>query len=870
MNKYLSILLTTVYIGSIGVVNANQSESMATSLNQAKTQQLSYSHNTESHINNNSSQYKHTGKILTNNTLQHELTNNESNNLPSYHRFNSAPNYNSYNFNNTNYHNNTQNNYNSATDKNTQNSPRLPANKVMLNFDNADIVSVIKSISKLSGRNFVIDPRVKGTINIVSDQPINKTDSYKVLETALRMQGFATVENNGVINVIPEPEAKSYGMQTYTNNNSQTSEYGNQIITKIFVIQNGLATQIATAIRPFVSNNNIVSVYPVNNTIVVSDYSNNMTRITKIINKLTSISTTSLDKPLVITLQNSIAGDIAQTLRSFVGSSGSSNTSGTEGPSVNISIDPDSNSLILTSGSTSKLQELQELALALDKRALQNENYFHVVYLKNADAYHVADVLNAVVSGQPNVNLTATSSQSKFAQEPGSVFSSGGGSSGGTGIGSSTGSSAQNNTTSNSANSANDKDHAKVFIQAEPTTNSLIIRAPTTIYRNLLSIIKMLDIRRAQIMIEAMIAQVNTTQSGTFGVQWLVGGGNNNVGAFGVANYGQNGNSLSNLATNAALANGGGSAPAAPSIPGEVYVGLVTGTTSVGGQTIPSLGALADMITANSVGNILSRPTMITLDNETARIMVGSNIGIPNGSFTATAGQAGNLTTTITRQDLGTVLQIKPLITQSGAIQLDVWQENSLLDPNQPINSLQNGPSFLKRNMRATLLVDDGQIIALGGMTEDSISIIQNGVPGLSKIPYLGWLFSWQSRTHSKTNLVLFLRPVIIKNADGAKALTNQRYDYIIRQQENVQATGNAVLPTITPVTLENQMPYNNQSSLPQNNESITQAQQQTNDGVIDLTNQGKNINNSSTQAIKVTTTKYHANDSQTVVTPNQ
>ncbi len=154
------------------------------------------------------------------------------------------------------------------------------------------------------------------------------------------------------------------------------------------------------------------------------------------------------------------------------------------------------------------------------------------------------------------------------------------------------------------------------------------------------------------------------------------------------------------------------------------------------------------------------------MDNEEARIMVGQNIGIPNGSFTATSGAPGNLATTVQRRDLGVILQIKPLITQSGAIQLDVYQEDSKVDPATLANTV-NGPTITERTLRTTLLVDDGQIIALGGMTEDTIQIVQNGIPGLSEIPYLGWLFSWQQRTHSKTNLVLFLRPVIIKNAEG-------------------------------------------------------------------------------------------------------
>ena len=451
----------------------------------------------------------------------------------------------------------------------------------------------------------------------------------------------------------------------------------------------------------------------------------------------------------------------------------------------------------------------------------------HVVYLKNADANHVADVLRSVVNGQENPDITASSLQSRFVTEPTSSFgatgsSNGGGGMGGGGSRSSSSSSSSSRGSAVSGNNTNNKDGPKLLVQAEPTTNSLIIQAPQSIYKNLRMIIEMLDVRRAQVMVEAMVADVNTTQSGSFGIQWLVGGGNNNAGILGLTNYAGNGGSLSSLANTVAGAGSGGQAGASGiNIPGEVYVGLVTGTTTVGGQTIPTLGALANMLTANSVGNVLSRPTMITLDNEEARIMVGSNIGIPNGSFQNTAAQAGSLVTTITRQDLGTVLQIKPLITQNGTIQLDIYQEDSLLDPNQPANASANGPSFLKRNMRATILVDDGQIIALGGMTQDSITLQQNGVPGLSSIPYLGWLFSWQSRRHTKSNLVLFLRPVIIKNAEGYRALSNQRYNYIVGNQSQVNAKGSLVLPEIKAVTLDNQLPYSNGSIPGQDSPSL-------------------------------------------------
>lgn len=708
-------------------------------------------------------------------------------------------------------------------DKDIESGPLNP-NQVVLNFENSDIQTTIKAISQLSGKNFVVDPRVKGTVTIISDKPISKKDSYKVLETALRMQGFAVVEGDGVIKVLPEVDAKTYGVQL-ENSFKRNKTVGDQVVTKIFIIQHGSAMQLSNTLRPLVAPNNSISVYQNSNALIITDYASNIERIGKLIEQLSSDSLTET-KPVIVDLKYAVAADVLQVLQSYLqggGSSGGYSSGGSnDGPTTTITVIPNTNSLIIYSTVKSRINELKNLALQLDKNNAELKDGLHVVYLKNADAAHIADVLKAVAYGQDNPDLQASSSLAKLSSEPSSSFSSGGGGMGG----GSGGRSSSNAPRSTVMPQNNDKNAPKIMIQAEPTTNSLIIKAPDSVYRNLRMIIDMLDIRRAQVMIEAMIVDVNTTLAGGFGIQWLVGGGNNSIGAIGIANYGGSTNggpssALSSIATGvggAVAATGGGANAgagaigAAASIPNEVLVGLVTGTVNVGGQQIPSIGALADMISSNNAFNVISRPTLLTLDNEEARIMVGQNVGIPNGSFQNTAAQAGSLVTTVTRQDLGTQLVIKPLITQSGAIQLDVYQEDSKVDTTSIVANSQNGPTFLKRNMRSTLLVDDGQIIAIGGMTMDSIDMKRNGVPLLSDIPLIGWLFSWQARSHVKQNLVLFLRPVIIKNAEGLLALSNKRYNYIVGEQDKVKAKGNLLLPRIDPVTLENQLPYNSAS----------------------------------------------------------
>ncbi len=712
---------------------------------------------------------------------------------------------------------------------------KLDDNKVILNFENSDIQSTIKAISKLSGKNFVIDPKVKGNITIVSDQPIAKVDTYKVLETALRMQGFAVVEGNGVIKVLAENDAKTYGNSIANTHNQK--QLGDEIITKVFIIQKGSASQLASSLRPIISSNNAISVYQNSNALIITDYASNISRITQIINQV-SVSNQQNIKPIIIQLKYATAADVAQVVQSYLqngatsGSSGGYSGGGSSGnsdtPTVSITVDALSNSIIVYSAIKEQSLSLRDLILTLDKNNNITNNNLHVVYLRNGDAAHIAEVLRVVAFDQENPDLTATSALSKFANEPSSMFegnSSGSGSSGSSTASSSgsgsayKGTSSYNGSSNKNSNNGQNNNAPKILIQAEPNTNSLIIKAPDAIYRNLRMIIDMLDVRRAQVMIEAMIADINSTNTGAFGIQWVVGAGNNNLGGLAAANYGGGGSSLSGIATTAVTANaavkgggaGGATAGGGINLPNEVFVGLVTGNVSIGGQQIPSISALADMIAATHSVNILSRPTLITLDNEEAKIMVGSNVPVPNGSYVNTASSNNNMTTTYERKDIGTFLDIKPLITQSGAIQLDVYQEDSQIDTSaQTATTDQSGPSFLKRNIRATLLVDDGQIIAIGGMTRDSIDLQKNGVPVLSSIPYLGWLFSWEKRTHVKQNLVLFLRPVIIRNIEGYAALSNSRYKYIMDQQNTIKADGNIMLPTINPINLDNQVPYDN------------------------------------------------------------
>lgn len=686
-------------------------------------------------------------------------------------------------------------------------SDSLSPDKVILNFENADMQSVIKAISKLSGKNFVVDPRVKGTVNIVSDQPISKIDSYKVLEAALRMQGFASVEADGVIKVLPEVDVKSYGMKTTDNiNNDLKTSLGDQVITKVFVINHGSAMQLSNALRPLVGSNSSISVYTTSNAIVVTDYASNITRISKIINQLSTNSIAIQQAPVVIPLKHAVAADMAQTLQAYLqGGSGAIAGGGgysNDGPTVTITVDAATNSLILNSVVKDKLDEIKSLAISLDKNVGDTNNNMHVVYMKNADASHVAEVLRAVANNQDNPDIAASSSLFKFVAEPTSTFSPNA-----TGGGTSNTPKSSSSSRANS-NTGNQKDQPRIVIQAEPTINAIIIVAPDSIYRNLRMVVEMLDIRRAQVMIEALIVSVDDQVTGTFGIQWVLGAGNNSVGGALASNYAGNGANLAGIAGAIGGAVSGDKTAAAAglsSIPKEVLIGVYTGTVSIGGQTLPGLAALADALSSSTGINVIARPTLMTMDNEEARIMVGQNIPLPNGTYQNTGTNPGNLVTTVDRKDVGTSLKIKPLITQNGSVQLEVYEERSVVD-NDGVSAqltLQQGSTIAKSDLRLSVLADDGQIIAIGGLSTDNIKIIKNGIPVLSDIPYLGWLFSWQQRVYTKNNLILFLRPVIVRNQEGAKTLTNSRYKYVIDQQSVIKAEGNILLPTIKPITVE-------------------------------------------------------------------
>ncbi|WP_367113290.1 type II secretion system secretin GspD [Zoogloea sp.] len=642
---------------------------------------------------------------------------------------------------------------------------------VSLNFVNADVGAVIQAISKISGRNFVVDPRVKGTLNIVTARPVPRNLSYSILLSALRLQGYAAIEGQGVTKIVPEADAKLHAVPV---GKGQGAGGGDRLTTQVFTLQHESASQLVPVIRPLVSPNNTVTAYPGNNSLVVTDYAENIGRIARIIE--------SIDVPQgdmrVINLKHASALDLAQTVNRLLNDAGSGSVGGTPGvggdASQRVSVigDPRTNSLLVRSENPSKLNAVRQLVANLDQPGAAGN--IHVVYLKNAEATKVAQTLRAVLSGEAgNTGQGSTgSSTSGSSFAPTSTGSSSGTSTGSSsGVGSTSSFGSSNSSTSGTGMGAT----GNGIVQADPMSNALIVTAPDAIYNNLRKVIDQLDRRRAQVYVEALITEVSTEKAAEIGIQWQAGKLGSTT-AFGGTTFNSGGNNILNLATS--LASG-----SSATLPGNgLNLLLGSGTITVGGREIANLNMLARLLESDTKANILSTPNLVTLDNEEAKIVVGRNVPFVTGTYATTGNTAtANPFTTVERRDVGLTLKVKPQISEGGTVRLQIYQEaSSVIDSTATSTT---GPTTTKRSIESTVLVDDGAMIALGGLVEDTYSGGQEKVPLLGDLPYLGQFFRYDSRKRGKTNLIVFLRPVILRDAASIQGISADRYNYVIGQQ---------------------------------------------------------------------------------------
>ena len=644
---------------------------------------------------------------------------------------------------------------------------------VTLNFINAEIDAVAKTLATLSGHNVVVDPRVKGTITLTSNVPVAPSQALRLFAAQLRTQSFALVESAGLYLVVPEADAK---LQSGGVSAGAVPASNGQIVTQIFQLNHESANNLVPILRPLISPNNPVNVNPGTNALVITDYADNLQRLARIIAALDVANATGVE---VIPLKNALATDLVPMLQRLLDSGAASGGAPAAGQTdatfkTTVMAEPRSNSLILRAANTARMTLARSLIAQLDQPTDKGPNAasgnIHVVYLKNADSTKLAATLRAAISAQGNAAGGANSAMAS-------------------------GMTNTNNTANNAAGggganasftSAGGQPSTGGQIQADPSTNSLIITAPEPQYRQLRAVIDKLDARRAQVFVESLIAEVSAEKAAEFGVQWqgpLGGKGDTNIGLLGT-NFRVGGANLISLAAQ------GASGTVAPSSGLNIGVAHNNNGTYV-------LGFLARFLQTTGDGNVLSTPNLLTLDNEEAKIVIGQNVPFVTGQYTNNNNAAGSVNPfqTIERKDVGLTLRVKPQISENGTVKLQIYQEVSRLDP-ASINSA-TGLITNKRSIESSVLVEDGGIVVLGGLLQDDFGNSQERVPGLGDVPLFGNLFRADSRSRKKTNLMVFLRPVVVRDGASTENLSLSRYEQMRSVQLEATPNSSPGLPAI-------------------------------------------------------------------------
>ena len=646
--------------------------------------------------------------------------------------------------------------------------PKKSGEPVTLNFSNADIEAVARAMAGITGYNVVVDPRVKGTITLVTEKPVNRTVAMNQFLAALRLQGFTMVESAGLFKVVPEADAKLQSAAVTVSDGSRSGGGGDGslITTQIYKLNFESANNLVPILRPLISPNNTINVNPGNNSLVITDYADNLRRMGRIIAALDVSNGTDVE---ILSLKHAIATDLAPLVMRLMDSSGAGGAPGQMDSSFKTTLiaEPRSNTLILRAANPARVALAKSLIDKLDQPPAAGPNgaagNIYVVYLKNADATKLAATLRAAMSGE-------NKSASAPAAAPGVPAGASGTPSAGAAV---TGGQ----------------------VQADTATNALIITAPEPQYRQLRAVIDKLDARRAQVFVESLIAEVSADKAAEFGIQWQGALGNNGDGVVGVlgTNFGAAGNNIINLATQGA---------SGTVTPGRgINFGAAQQTNG-----IYVLGFLARFLEETGSGNVLSTPNLLTLDNEEAKIVIGQNVPFVTGQFSntgaggSTAGSV-NPFQTIERKDVGLTLKVKPQISENGTVKLAIYQEVSSVLASTA--NASNGPTTNKRTIESNVLVEDGSVVVLGGLLQDEYSGNQEKVPGLADLPFVGNLFKSESRGRKKTNLMVFLRPMVVRDAQASDRLSLDRYELMRTTMQAAQPAPSGPLP----ITEAAQMP---------------------------------------------------------------
>ena len=657
---------------------------------------------------------------------------------------------------------------------------------VTLNFVNADIEAVVKAVAEITGKSFIVDPRVKGTVTIVSSRPVSRSLVYPTLLSALRMQGIVAVESDNVVRIVPEAEAKLQGGPVMRG---AVTAAGDRMVTQVIPLRYESAGQLVNVLRPLITPSNTIAAFPGANALVITDYADNLRRLEKVI---ASLDQPPGGEPLVVPLRHASAIDLVPTLTRLAGAPTGPGAADAQ-QRVAIVADPRSNSVIVRSDNPGRAARVRQLIEQLDTPGRAGGNMF-IVYLKNAEAQRVVQTLRALLTGQEPAAPAGGPTSPPSGGISGAMTSSG--------------SAAAPPLPFVSASVSTSFTASGATVSADTASNAVVILAPEPVYNNLRAVIEKLDVRRAQVYVEALIVEVSADKAAEFGIQWqaLTGVNSTQTRVVGGTNFGARGTSGDNIIDIAANLGAAGQG---------LNLGVIRGTVNIPGLgRIQNLAFLARALETQVNANILSTPTLLTLDNEEARIVVGQNVPFVTGQYA----QTGTTATvspfqTIERRDVGLVLRVKPQITEGGTVRLVLYQEVSRIQD----QTNATGIILSKRSLESSVVVDDEQIVVLGGLIEDRLTDGTDKVPVAGDLPVLGQLFRYDARRREKTNLMIFLKPTIVRGGAGGREFTSERYRYLQGEQQRMDPGerpfwNDPAMPTLPP---EGKMPGQSGATVP-------------------------------------------------------
>ncbi|MGA8277258.1 MAG: type II secretion system secretin GspD [Rhodanobacteraceae bacterium] len=627
---------------------------------------------------------------------------------------------------------------------------RAPATHAMtadgrhtLNLKDADIEALIATVSEITGKNFIVAPNVQGKVTVISSQPMRADEIYDVFLSVLRVHGYAAVPSGSMIKIVPESVAQQDGSTAPAS----VAINGNEPVTRIIPVKHVSATELVPILRPLMPQGGQIIAHAASNSLVISDRASNVDRLARIIRRIDTSSDTEVE---VIPLSHANAAEVARTLTLLAEDKTAPN-----GEAARVFADTRTNSILLAGAKSARLR-MRALIAHLDT-PLENGGDTNVVFLNYANAKDLVPILQGVAA-------TLSGEARPTAVKAGAATG------GASGAGGST----------------------VATIQAHEETNSLIISAPPAIFRSLDAVIRQLDIRRAQVLIEAVIAEVADSTAAEVGVQWFTaprnGNGDLGSGVIGGTNFpGPNGTSGLLGAAQNPFALGTG-----------LSLGYVNGTINIPGTDtqIANLGALVRALKGDGKTNILSTPSILTLDNQEAEIKVAQEVPFLTGQYTNTGtggtSQPTNPFQTIERKDVGLVLKVTPHINEGDSVRLDIHQEVSSLAPpvTGAVDLITN-----KRELSTSVLVADNALLVLGGLIDNNLTDNVSKVPVLGDIPLLGELFRYRSNNNQKRDLMVFLHPKILRDAASEAAVSSEKYNYMRTEQLEMRETPEMITP---------------------------------------------------------------------------